>query len=100
MEIHQNDLQKAIQKAKESSKELYLSRSITDPLFSTEEWKTLIPFITNNTNLKALAINCNQLEFEGSNLYADWLMGDECIKILMESLPYGIQTLRLRGRLK
>ena len=100
MEIHQNHLQKAIQKAKESSKELYLSRSITDPLFSTKEWKTLIPFIANNPNIEELLLNCKYIDNNLNPIICvDWLMGDESIKILMESLR-PIQTLRIRGRLK
>ena len=58
MEIHQEHLQKFIQSVKESRFELDLSRSVTDPPFSAEEWKVLIPFITNNFNLEQLDLNC------------------------------------------
>ena len=59
METHQEPLlQKAIQRAMENREKLVLSRSVTDPPFSTEEWKTLIPFITNNPNLKLLDLSC------------------------------------------
>ena len=73
METQQEDLKKAIQKAIQkvevNPKKLDLSRSITDPPFSDQEWKILIPFITKNPNLMELRLNCKYIGIKNNNLY-------------------------------
>ena len=70
MEIEQGAFQKAIQTAKGNPKTLDLShsRSATDPPFSAEEWKILIPFITNNPNLEKLRLDCKLVIIHSNNL--------------------------------
>ena len=100
MDVTQEEpLQKAIQKAKDNPEKLDLSRSVSDPLFSAQQWKTLIPFITNNDNLRELRLNRKHIGIKDNNLCVDCMMGDESIQILMESLP-DINLLSLQGRCK
>ena len=64
MEIHQEHLEKAVQRVKESREKLDLSRSVTDPPFSAEEWKSFIPFITNIPSLRELRLNCKNVDIK------------------------------------
>ena len=66
MEAQQESLKQAVI---EKAKKLDLSCSFTDPPFSDQEWKILIPFITNNPNLRELRLNCKCIDIKSNNLY-------------------------------